>query len=120
MVEAEDAARTAATESDIALQYGASVKELVAMFTAPSLLEALWLRDAIERAIRSGKIGAAGFNQILATDKALQSLPRRLFYAERQSFIQCRRSLTPPAEAWWWFLDRALPARIARLEGIAL
>ncbi len=105
---------------DVLLRYNNSVANLVTNFTPPTLLDALLLRDAIEQAAPSGNVDSRCVNDILKTDKTLRSLPQRTFYRARKSLIEWRQSLTPPPDAWWWFLDRALPAPMKRLEGIAL
>lgn len=105
---------------DILLRYRDSIKKLVKEFTAPALLDGLLLRDAIERTLRAGRVDNRSISDLVDADETLRSLPTYRFHQVRRSLIEWRRSLTPPADSWWWFLDRALPAKAERFEGLAL
>lgn len=104
---------------DILMRYQKSVEGLATAFTTNALLDVLLLRDAIERTL-AGNVDNRYVTEILKTDKALGSLPRHIFHRVRKSLIEWRRSLMPPANAWWWFLDRALSPRLERIEATVL
>jgi tetratricopeptide (TPR) repeat protein len=102
-------------------RYEESVEKLQADVTASALLDVLLIRDAIEQAVTAGSADDRRcVDEILKSDNALRNLPRHAVYGVRASLIEWRQSLTPSADAWWWYLDRALPPRLERIERILL
>lgn len=89
-------------------------------FAAYALLDVLLLRDAIEEVL-TGRIEERRLvDDVLRADEKLRRLPQRAFHDVRQTLAEWRQSLAPAPEAWWWFLDRVLPAPWERIERVLL
>lgn len=106
--------------ADLSNRYRNAIETLFRNFTTAALLDTLLSRDALEQAVLSGHVDKRRVDDVVESDRKLRCLPRRTLHGVRKDFVEWRQSLTPALDAWWWFLDRALPAPLERLEGIVL
>ena len=100
--------------------YDAALDALALNFSVHGLRDVLFRRDAIEELL-IGKIEERRLvDDGLRADEKLRRLPQHELHEIRKTLAVWRQSLTPAPGAWWWFLDRALPARWERVERVLL
>lgn len=100
--------------------YAGAVGQLKNDFCTRHLLNSLILRDALENLLRQSEIRDPLFvNKILRVDEGLCALAPRA-YCLRKEIVELRRGLRPSQDAWWWYLDRILPARLKWFERVVL
>jgi tetratricopeptide (TPR) repeat protein len=76
-----------------------------ALRTSELISEVLKSRDAVQKAIDTNVLFAGGMlTEICQLDRYLKKLRRQI--TRRIKFHDCRASLNPSTEAWWWYLDQ--------------
>jgi len=84
----------------------------------PELLQVLLARDELARSIADQRpMEAASMGRIIELDAKLRNHASKISAAVAPSiFADCRASVRPPEDSWWWFLDSQEPNERGKLS----